>query len=280
MWEKKRLVYLSNLTCNEILSFLAAFDFDQSNALRYSNRLSMGPTTVYSLSLESNLEKTKVYRSLRKMQNLGIVTTTFSNPTRCYAVEPQTALTKIIERKKDEIISMQKMLDGISQSITQTKEMENSETQSSAFVVIQGRSNIYSRIGRVIEDSVDTVYLVTTQDDITRMSYTTIPDRIKRCKEKGGKVILITNTDRRSMDDVIDLNASEVRITQLPSKSRLVATRNHLIMSGNINDSMSLNDVNDSVFYTNVFEIIINMLNYCTHLYETSEPLKLQKCTA
>ncbi|WKT57659.1 hypothetical protein QVH35_10050 [Candidatus Nitrosotenuis chungbukensis] len=41
---------------------------------------------------------------------MGVVSTTFSNPTLCSAIEPIEALTTILERKQDEIVTMKKLV--------------------------------------------------------------------------------------------------------------------------------------------------------------------------
>ena len=128
--------------------------------------------------------------------------------------------------------------------------------------IIQGRSNIYARIGKLIQDSSSIIYIITTVEDILRMYHTAIPEKIQICKKNGGRVRILTQTKSENLLPLIDrLNADETRIGKLPSKSRMIVEEGkQLIMSGSIKETMNLNDDNDSILYTNSSEMINNML--------------------
>lgn len=255
---------------DEIISALLEFDFEETDAFLYLALLKMGPTTVNSLSMKIDMEKTKVYRSLHKMQSLGIITTTFSNPTLCSAVDPKTSLSRIIQKKSEQVLAMKKLLDKILVDVTRLERRNEEKPQLSSFFIIQGRTNIYTRIGKMIQDSTNTVYIVTPFFDVRRMSFTAIPDKIKEYTERYGEVVLITGNAGVGEEIEVTLNVPEIRTTKLPSNGRIVVSKDSLIMSGNINDSKRLNDDTDTAFYTNSSGIIDSVLRLCKHLREGS----------
>ena len=262
----------------ELVNSLSYFGLEKTDAIVYLGLLQMGSVTVGTMSGKLDIDRGKAYRALNKLRNLGLVSTTFSNPTICKAVEPEEALITIIQKKEDEIITMQKLSRKIVKDLKQITH-EPSVTEVSSFSIIQGRSNIYARIGKLIQESTNTVYIVTTVEDILRMYHTAIPEKIKICRQNGGQVRLLTHTNSENLLPLIDrLNTNETRIGKLPSKSRMIVEeQNQLVMSGSIKETMNLNDDNDSILYTNSSEMISNMFSLCTHLWKKSKPIQMVK---
>ncbi|MDE1861893.1 MAG: TrmB family transcriptional regulator [Thaumarchaeota archaeon] len=260
----------------DLISALKYFGLEGDDAKIYLGLLRTGEVTVGSLSAKLDVDRGKTYRALNKLRNSGLITTTLSNPTICKAVDPQEALKNIIAKKQDEITTMEKLSK---QLITNLEELRRPTpvTEVSSFSIIQGRSNIYSRIGKMITESSDVVYIVTTVEDIMRMYHTAIPEKIKECTKKGGQVRIITEiSNKQSIQLVNRLGASEIRLGKLPSKGRIVGEKDkQIIMSGSMKGSMDLNDDADSIVHTNSIEIVNNILSLCSHLWKKSKPLEV-----
>ena len=94
---------------NEITSHLEYFGLDEIDSKIYTGLLQLGSVSVGTMAAKLEIDRGKAYRSLNKLKNFGIITTTFSNPTICTAVEPKVALSEIIQRKDDEIITMKNL---------------------------------------------------------------------------------------------------------------------------------------------------------------------------
>jgi len=262
----------------ELITELSYFGLDRTDAIMYLGLLRIGSLTVGKMSTKLDIDRGKAYRSLNKLRDIGLITTTFSNPTICEAVPPGEGLTSVVQKKEDEIVTMQKLARKI---ITDLKELNRPQQVSevSSISIIQGRSNIYSRIGKLTQASSKTIYIVTTAEDILRMYHTAIPEKIKMCMDKGGKVRILTSTNNPSLYPLINrLKASETKLGKLPSKSRLIVEEGgQLIMSGSIKETMDLNDDSDSILYTNSVEMINNMFSLCAHLWKKAKPIELIK---
>ncbi|MBI5377817.1 MAG: hypothetical protein HZA82_04260 [Thaumarchaeota archaeon] len=257
----------------EITKHLGLFGLEEIDSKVYMGLLQTGPVSVGSLSVKLDIDRGKTYRALNRLRNMGIVSTTFSNPTLCSAIPPVDALNVILDRKQDEMITMknlsQKIVEDIDVIVKQTDMQE-----ISSFVIIQGRSNIYSRIGKLLQKATGVVYLVGPPEDFMRMYHTTIPEKIQMIKENGTEVRILTEiSNEKELVFINRLEPSEVRFGNLPSKSRMIVEENRqLIMSGALNTSMDLNDENDSVMHTNSAEMVSNMFSLCTLLWAKSKP--------
>ena len=260
----------------EIIKNLGFFGLEDLDSRVYMGLLQTGPVSVGTLSAKLEIDRGKTYRALNRLRNMGVVNTTFSNPTLCSAVAPSDALSIILDRKQDELITMKNLSEKIVQDIDViVKETDMQEISS--FVIVQGRSNIYSRISKLLQKATGVVYLVGPPEDFVRMYHTTIPERIQEIKANGAEVRILTEISGDKELSFIDrLNPSEIRLGKLPSKSRMVVEENkQLIMSGALTSSMDLNDENDSVMHTNSAEMVSNMFSLCTLLWTKSKPAEI-----
>lgn len=261
---------------DELITELSYFGLDKTDATMYLGLLRIGSLTVGKMSTKLEIDRGKAYRSLNKLRDMGLITTTFSNPTICESVAPADALTSVIQRKEDEIVTMQKLSQKIIKDLKELNRPQN-VSEASSISIIQGRSNIYSRTGKLIQDSSKIIYIITTAEDILRMYHTAIPEKIAMCKKNGGTVRVLTDTTNENLLPLISrLKATETRVGKLPSKSRVVVEEEgQLIMSGSIKETMDLNDDNDSILYTNSKEMINNMFSLCQHLWKKAKPVEV-----
>ena len=260
----------------DLVSSLKYFGLDEDEATIYLGLLRTGEITIGTLAARLGVDRGKTYRALNKLRSAGMVTTTLSSPTVCKAIEPENAFKILIQKKEDEIVTMEKLSKEIVVDLNELKRPQPLSDISS-FSIIQGRSNIYTRIGKLIQDSTSVVYIVTTVEDIMRMYHTSIPEKIKGCIKKGGEVRILTEVDNPEMLKLVSrLGGSETRVVKLPSKGRMVAEKDaQIIMSGSMKESMDLNDDGDSIVHTNSTEIVNNIYSLCSHLWKSSKPLTI-----
>ncbi len=268
---------INNGVLDEVVTFLDSFGVEKTDAILYLTLFQSHPSTANILASKLDIDRGKVYRSLRKLQNLGLVSSTFSNPTMCSPIDPQDALSSIIQRKEDEIIVLRKLLNKTIENLDKLKSPVQEMSQVPSFYVIQGRPNIYGHISKLIQQSSRTLYIITTIEDVLRMYHTAIPEKIAESTRKGLHVKLITETeDIELLGKIAALNSSEVRIGKLPSKSRtLISDEKILIMSGRVSKTMNLSDDIDSILYTNSEELAANMNSFCNNLWNISKPVKI-----
>lgn len=258
----------------EIIAKLAHFGFDETDSLVYLGLVQTGEITVSNLASKLRIDRAKVYRTLNKLRSIGAITTTFTNPVLCKAEDPKIAFSNIIQQKEDEVIMLHKLAKDITRDLKNYKGYEGISEQPS-FSIIQGRVNIYGKIIKIIQEARDTVYIMTSVEDLLRMYHTAIPDKIKEKTKTGIEIRLTTGMpNEKEMQILNKFNASEIKLGRLPSKGRIILEHGkQVIMSGSITDTMSLNDEMDSVMFTNSYEIVSNIYSLCSHIWETAEPV-------
>ena len=272
-----------------ILQLSSILDLESVEARIYLNLLRLGPVTASALAKELDVDRTKTYRTIDKLLNLSIVSTTISNPKLCIATKPEEVLKIVLQKKQDEINRVEKTGKIVIEKINKIVPITDGHYVPT-FRTVQGRANIYSHIENLLEESNGTVHIDTTPDDILRMYHTAVPEKIKECIDNGGTVRVLTSTEDKKFIPLIDrLKPTETRLGKLPSKGRIIVDEGkQMIMSdvmnasdfGNVEnargstDSFNLGADSDFALWTNSAEMVNNISSLCKFLWRTSKPLK------
>jgi sugar-specific transcriptional regulator TrmB len=123
------------------------------------------------------MHKAQVYRILKSLQNRGLIETTLEVPMRFSAVPLEHVVDLFIKAKQDEtrILENQKP-----ELLThwQSLSIEQPPSPSERFVIIEGRSNVYSRILQMIDEAKHSIHVMTTSLGIIRADQAGIFDTI------------------------------------------------------------------------------------------------------
>ena len=255
----------------------AILGLDELEAHVYLNLLRVGPISASALAKEIDVERTKTYRTIERLLNQNIVSTTFSKPKLCVATKPEAVLRMVMQRKEDELKKIRVTREDVIKKIKETVPTKHS-TNVPTFHIIQGKTNIYSNIGQLIEDATNIVYVITNLKDISRMYHTSIPEKIKICEKNGGQVRLLTEiTDRKLMSFVRRFGATETKFGTLRSKGRMIVEKEkQMIMSdATVKDRENFSVESDFAFSTNSYEMVNNIYTLCSLLWKNSKPLKI-----
>jgi len=277
---------LSSISQNDdwaelILQLSSILDLETVEARIYLNLLRLGPVTASALAKELDVDRTKTYRTIDKLLNMSIVSTTISNPKLCIATKPEEVLKIVLQKKQDEINRVEKIGKEVTQKINKIVPITDGHYVPT-FRTVQGRTNIYSHIEKLLEDSSGMIYIITTTEDILRMYHTTIPEKIKECIGNGGTVRILTDAGDKKFLPLIDrLKPTETRLGKLPSKGRIIVEEGkQMVMSDVMNASDFAHSDNcfgadsDFALWTNSAEMVNNIFSLCKFLWRTSKPLK------
>jgi sugar-specific transcriptional regulator TrmB len=272
-----------------ILQLSSILDLETVEARIYLNLLRLGPVTASALAKELDVDRTKTYRTIDKLLNLSIVSTTISNPKLCIATKPEEVLKIVLQKKQDEINRVEKIGKDVIEKINKIVPITDGHYVPT-FRTVQGRANIYSHIEKLLEDSTGTIYIVTTSDDILRMYHTAVPEKIKECIDNGGTVRILTSTEDKKFVPLIErLKPTETRLGKLPSKGRIIVDEGKQMIMSDVmnasdfanmenargsNDSFNLGADSDFALWTNSAEMVNNISSLCKFLWRTSKPLR------
>jgi len=279
MLEKDEIV-VSTATAQKVVEIeqeiAKVLDLDDLDAHIYLNLLRMGPVTASALAKELHIDRTKAYRTIDKLLNLKIVSTTFSKPKLCVANKPEDVLKNVLENKESQVKRIRTAKDHILRCIEETIPT-NYSSNLPTFHITQGTHNIYSDIEKLIENAKGIVYIVTTLKDLSKMYHTNIPEKIKICEKNGGQVRLLTEVSNKEyLPFVSRFGATEARIGKLSSKGRMVVEQESQMLMSDIvwGDSDQTSIESDYAICTNSTEMVNNIFILSHLLWENSKTLK------
>jgi sugar-specific transcriptional regulator TrmB len=255
------------------LELKETLDLDELESKIYLSLLRTGPITASALAKDLNIDRARMYRTVDKLVDRNIISTTLSSPKLCIAVEPEKALKIALEKKEEEIKKIKKsgeaIVDKINNEIT-----TNQGTNIPTLRIVQGRTNIYTDIGQMIENCTETIYLATTLEDISKMYHSIIPEKIKICEKNGGKVLLLVDVDDPEMIEFVKrFNATETRVCKLPSKGRIAVEKDKQMIMSDSTQAASNSDTDFSLS-TNAKDMISNIERLCGLVWKTGKPLE------
>jgi len=261
----------------EVLPLLKDFGLAADDARLYVGLLRMGSGKVSEISHFTNTDRVKGYKILENLRNEGFVTSTLSSPILFSANEPKLIFDEILKKKKSKIEKLEKNHFRLIQILENLKG-HKAEANLPKLTVISGRDNIYDQIKKIIEDTKDELYLVSSVADLIRMYYTDIPEALQRARKRNVLIKLMTELDGASKTDCVkNLGLNNFKISQLPSQGRIVCNSTQIIMSGYTSKTSRIHASDDSALITNSDEITKNMQSLCQFMWRMGKEIKIDE---
>ena len=261
----------------EALPLLEDFGLAADEARVYVGLLRMGSGKVSEISHFTNTDRVKGYKILETLRNEGFVTSTLSSPILFSANEPKLIFDEILKKKKNKIQLLEKNHIRLIEILEKLKGRK-AEANLPKLTVISGRDNIYGQIKKIIDDTTDELYLVTSIADLIRMYYTDIPEALKRAKKRKVLIKLMTELDGAAKTECVkNLGLNNFKISQLPSQGRIVCNSTQIIMSGYTSKTSRIHASDDSALITNSEEITKNMLSLCQFMWRMGKEIIIKE---
>lgn len=263
---------------NEVISSLSFFGLEKLDSLIYLALIELGPCTMSELATKLDVDRGRIYRSIEKLDRLRIVVVSNSKVTRCEALSPEKAFQNLIEEKQQQVNKLRNILGRLTSELDPISRPQESP-QTSNFSIIEGRINIYTRIGKLIQEAKNDIYIVTTSDDFSRMLHTAIPEKINIAKNNNIKIkILLDSEDINFQKLPKAFDSTKIHVGNLPSKSRMIVEKEkQVIMSGIIKNTPMLNEDSESILHSNSYEMTSNMFSLCDQMWKQSTLLTVKK---
>lgn len=247
-------------------------DLDELESKIYLSLLRTGPITASALAKDLNIDRARMYRTVDRLVDRNIISTTLSSPKLCIATEPEKALKIALEKKEEELKKIKRSGEAIVDKIN-NEISTNQGTNIPTLRIVQGRSNIYTDISEMIEQCTDTIFIATTLQDISKMYHSSVPEKIKVCEKNGGSVFLLVEVDDEEMISYVKrFGATETRICKLPSKGRIAVLKDKKMIMSDSSQSSS-NSETDFSLATNAKDMISNIENLCRFLWKSAKPV-------
>ena len=111
------------------------------------------------IAKQTKIDRSLVYRILKRLKGKGLVDPTLESPTRFMAVTIEKALDIIIKSRQDEALSIERSKKDLLEDWRTISE-KRPQTETEKFVLIEGNKNIYPKIAQMINETNQQFYAI------------------------------------------------------------------------------------------------------------------------
>jgi len=235
---------------DRIAKKLLIYGLGEKEARVYAWLISAGPSKANEVAKALELNRMDVYRALKKLQAAGLVNAVAGRPTKFIPVPVREALNMLIEEARRKVREMEERRRQI---VAEFSKLTVPKVQYGPRIrVIEGRVNVYRTLEKMYASAEEGICLITTVNDLYRMSLVDLDDVLRKASRKGVTIRILTNPTR---DDETIIKAytkfSEVRGTILPTPLRMsTSDSREAVVSILMDDSMVLKTRKDVSLWT------------------------------
>lgn len=159
-----------------------------------------------------SISRMDAYNSLKKLNEMGLVLSTFDKPMRFSGLQISDVFKQLIKREEASVRRLQQHLSEINDSSVIINSNLYKETQEPLFSVIKDRYSIYATIENVVEESESMVWMMLSKWGILHLMRSGIIDSLNEALDRGINIRILANIESRTIRffDKLD-NRIEIR---------------------------------------------------------------------
>ncbi len=192
---------------------LCDFGLTRNQAKVYLAVLQLGLASVGSISTESRIRREDVYRTLPKLEKLGLIEKTLGTPVRVKAIPFEKALSALIRNQRTKISRMrvkkQELLEKYQKKTCRDPDHTEEENQ---FVLLSDRELILDKITLMIKKATEQIDIVSTSENFFRY----LPN-FARSLAKASR-----DRERAQFRTILDMERSRDSIAGIQEKEKAI----------------------------------------------------------
>jgi len=253
---------------NRLHERLAEYGFGKEEAETYVFLAAMGPTSASTVAKRFNYNRMKAYRLLKNLEEDGLVHSVVGRPVRYVVVPIEGVVNSCIEEASKRLSDLKKSQPTIIEEIRKLANTEPRELEEPRFRMYQGRRQVYELLASMCERSEREMSLITTPQDLLRLSLWGFDEKLLRLKGSGRKVRLMTRVDDDNLSEIWEFSKKiDVRHIVIQTPIRFALVDDETLSSVAMDDSMSMTTQNDTGLWTNSRSFVSTMKTFYDALW-------------
>ncbi len=253
---------------NRLHERLAEYGFGKEEAETYVFLAAMGPTSASTVAKRFNYNRMKAYRLLKNLEEDGLVHSVVGRPVRYVVVHIEGVVNSCIEEASKRLSDLKKSQPTIIEEIRKLANTEPRELEEPRFRMYQGRRQVYELLASMCERSEREMSLITTPQDLLRLSLWGFDEKLLRLKGSGRKVRLMTRVDDDNLSEIWEFSKKiDVRHIVIQTPIRFALVDDETLSSVVMDDSMSMTTQNDTGLWTNSRSFVSTMKTFYDALW-------------
>ena len=227
--------------------------FTKEEAEVYVFLSSMGPSPARVISRRFDVNRMRAYRTLKSLEDKGLVERIIGRPMRFVANPLQESLSKYIDGFRERLTELETREEEIVEDWTRISDATSDQAEESRFRIFEGRQQIYELVVQMCGRASSEICIVTTKRDLHRLALMGIDDRLRAVSSEGIRVRVLTQVegpDFAEMEYFSDF--ADIRHIPLPAPVRFVTIDDReTLTTTSMEDTMSLTTHDDAGLWTN-----------------------------
>lgn len=237
----------------EILNLLQKYGLTKTQAQIFIHLIKAGACSVGELSKSLKTNRMNIYRNLKSMENLGLVSVLPGRPMRFSAVPVDIALNTLISAAKSRVLEMESSYAIILEAISKLPKKQQEYDAEAKLRFHSGRRTIYAIMMQMLEECKQEVCLLTTPSDLICLSLCGFDEALKKLSSIGIKAKILTNiTDEKIAMVLRDfMKYAVIKHADVQLKTRLLIVDDKMAFASlTVEDSINPDSEHDSGFWT------------------------------
>jgi sugar-specific transcriptional regulator TrmB len=258
-----------------VVENLLEFGFTRVEAKIYLFLLRVGPCPAGLVANKLGGNRMKAYRTLKVLQERGLVEVAVGRPVKFVALPLNETLDRLLEESRARFSNLEESKKKIMEYWAKLPKAE-ALVEEPKFRILQGRQRVYEMLLKMCERAKVEIRLATTENDLYRLSFAGIEDKLRGLHREGVRTLVLTQVDEQGVEAVKNyLGFAEVRHTALSTNMRFVTIdESESLTAFAMDDSMSMNTQNDEGLWTNAFSYVKTMKASFEALWSRGIPAK------
>ena len=242
---------------HDVIDTLKYFGLTEYESRVYAALLSSASLTATHLSFISKVPRPKVYGTIKKLVEKGLVVMIPEKPEKYKANSPIT-LYSILSKQIEQIKNMSYVIKELGRRY---KEKELLESEERSVLVIKGRENIYQKIREMTGRMKKEVLLITTSNGLVR-TYKGFKDLIyeKRHSNVIFRIIApINRVNYEYVNKLISIVPSKIKIRHVRECGKMrvfIVDDKEMVLFEAVPDNLSTESLSDIGIWTNCHSFI------------------------
>jgi sugar-specific transcriptional regulator TrmB len=195
----------------------------------------------------------KAYRTLKNLEDRGLIQRIVGRPVRFVASPPEEVLRRNVEEARRSLTVLERDEERVLEELTKIRGQGQDVAEEPRFRIYQGRQQVYEFLGQLVDRTEKELDLVTTSLDLLRISLWGLDDRLIGLSESGRNVRLLVPVEESDVAEVEKL-ADQLGVRHIsmetPMRFALVDDK-EILTSVAMDDSMSMTTDDDTALWTN-----------------------------
>jgi len=251
------------LAADNLVKILQNYGVDKEESQIYVHLLIHGPSGAGAIAKSLGVNRVKVYRILKRLEEKGMVEAILGRPVKYLAMPLEEAVNGLIENEKKRIRLMEAEKKKLLEAYEKIAERQPRIVEPK-FRILHGRKAVFNFLSGMFERAREEIALMTTVNDLYRFTYVGLDEVLKRKAQNGVKVEILTETNEKTIEIIETyLGFAEVYHRKLPGAIRFITIdEKETFTSVLMDDSISLNIEKDAGLWTNSTDYVEAMKRF------------------